>query len=182
VRIAGPNATKKHNEVVKYLAHLCDDADVDAQMEPRDLEAFRCHSCAATIPRQQKEAHHAICRANFSRTGPDLRVFWPSGSVVYDVTIVHTTAPSHAHTEPSRIVADKVAAKNALYGPLLGDEPFVVLPARALGTIEKPLRDLVVRLSVLAERKPADVMEGLSVVLARGVGLSLVEARRPSRR
>jgi hypothetical protein len=101
---------------------------------------------------------------------------------VYDLTIAHVTAPSHANSTPAAIIAEKTAKKKALYEPLLGDEPFVVLPARGHGKAEESLRDLIRTLAGMAEKRPADLYEELSVELARGVGLSLVEARRPKRR
>ena len=101
-----------------------------------------------------------------------------TGWKVYDVTIAHVTAPSYAATSPEQIVANKIRAKEALYLPLLGDEPFVVLPARAHGTIEPALRTLVKRLATLAEIPTALALDRISVALARFVGLSIVEGRR----
>jgi len=178
VKIRGPNATVKHNAIVKILHDLCAQANVPATLEPRDLEAFVCHACGETILFAAKHDHALRCKASFSRTGPDLRIFWDAGSTVYDVTIAHVTAPSYAATSPEQIVANKIRAKEALYLPLLGDEPFVVLPARAHGTIEPALRTLVKRLATLAEIPTALALDRISVALARFVGLSIVEGRR----
>ena len=57
----------------------------------------------------------------------------------------------------------------------------MVLPARALGKVEDQLKKLVRDLCGLAGASPKDALEDLSVALARGVGLSLVEARRRQR-
>ena len=181
-KLAGSNATRKHTSIIRLLADLCDQACVDYTIEPRDLQAYRCHGCGALVAAAARDHHSTICAARFSRTGPDLRITWPNGaSTVYDVTVARTTAPSYGDERPAHIVANKVAAKNAFYGPLLGDEPFVVLPARALGKVEDALRNLVRDLCLRAGSSPKDALENLSVALARGVGLSLVEARRRQR-
>jgi hypothetical protein len=78
-------------------------------------------------------------------------------------------------------VAQRIASKKALYEPLLGDEPLVVLPARALGHIEPQLEQLVRRLARLAEIPQDDALDELSIALARGLGVALVDARRPTR-
>ena len=181
-RVAGMNATKKHNAIVQFLCALCDKAGLNHAAEPRDLQAFVCKRCGANVVAQRRPEHERACSNRFARTGPDLRIHWPDGqSVVYDVTVAHTTAPSFRNERPSKITKDKTEKKKKFYAPILGNEPFVVLAARALGYIEKPFRKLVKELCEIAEISPRDALEELSVVLARGVGLSLVEARRPHR-
>jgi len=182
VKIAGQNATKKHHAIVNLLAQMCARAGVACDKEPRDLQAYNCHGCGSLVSAAGRDTHKNNCHGKFSRTGPDLRITWHNGATtVYDVTVVHTTAPSHANTRPGRIVDKKVADKTAFYTPLLAGEPFVVLPVRALGKIEDETRALIKTLSTIAETDPREALEEVSVALARGVGLSLVEARRAHR-
>ena len=70
-----------------------------------------------------------------------------------------------------------------MYIPLLGSEPFVVLPFRALGGIDTASVELLRRLVGKTEDPDfSHCLAGLSVQLAVGVGRSLVEARRPTQR
>lgn len=174
----GFNATAKHNTIVQLLGDMCDEACLKYELEPRELEAYRCHRCTCLVNRREKSDHFAVCRAQFSRTGPDIRIFFPSGSVVYDVTVAHTTAASYGTQSPESIIAQKTTRKTEFYTPHLGDEPFVVLPARALGAIEKPLSDLVRTLAHEGGTTTVEALARVSVALARGVGHTLVSARR----
>jgi len=169
----------KHNRVVALLASLCVQAGLDHVVEPRELEAFKCHSCHELVARTARREHKQRCHGTFSRTGPDLRIWWPTGPVLYDVTIIHATAPSYANVPVENVIRAKTTHKENFYGPLLDPhEPFVVLPARALGFIEKPLQSLVFELADAAEIPRQDAIAELSVALARGVGQTLVDARR----
>ena len=182
VKFAGRYATTKHNEIVKYFSDLCDQACVASDPEPRDMQVFKCLGCGAGVAATARATHHKACGASFARSGPDLRVHWSGGSVVYDVTVAHVTAPSYAGRTPASIIAGKISAKHDLYDPILGGEPLVVLPLRALGGIEPDTKLLVRTLAGLAGESPEHLCAGLSVALARGVGLALAGARRPNLR
>jgi hypothetical protein len=172
----GFNATTKHNSVVRLLKEMCDAAYLPAELEPRELEAYKCHTCGELVSGAQRAKHG--CTGSFSRTGPDLRIYFGDGSVLYDLTVVHVTAPSYQGKPPKNIIAGKVRHKTAFYTPHVGDEPFVVLPARALGGIEKPLLKLVRQLARMAEANQDQAIGKLSAALAQGVGNTLVSARR----
>ena len=96
VKCFGSNATTRHNALVRHIYDLCLKAGLPCEREPRQFSTFRCVKCAETVADGQKLHHQRKCGTHsFHRSGPDLVVFWATGEVYYDLTVVNELAKSH---------------------------------------------------------------------------------------
>jgi hypothetical protein len=169
----------KHNVVVRVIKKYCALAMVPAVLEPRDLQAYVCRKCGEEVaqPRQHE------CGGYLDRTGPDLRIFLPDRTIVVDVTIAHLSAPSYEGRQRTDILAKKIAAKHALYDPMLGDEVLVVLPFSSHGAPTPTVTQLVSRLVTLSAGRFSldECLDDLSASIARFTGETLCLASRRGR-
>jgi hypothetical protein len=178
VALHGVNATAKHDTITAFFARLCRDAGVPYAKEPRAFEAHRCRGCKLLVQSADLKAHKALCKSAVDRTGPDLVIHWAEGAIVYDVTVAHTTAPSHLQTPVAEILRRKIEHKATFYTEMCKPFGFAVLPVTAHGRIPDETAMLLKRLARACGRTGKDVITSFSVTLQRLNGEILVNAQR----
>ena len=96
--------------------------------------------CAETVADGQKLHHQRKCGTHsFHRSGPDLVVFWATGEVYYDLTVVNELAKSHLGKKASHLLQEAQKKKVATYvdSNLIPREQFVCLPLLTGGAMNK---------------------------------------------
>ena len=95
-RCSGFNATSKHNALVRFLYEMCLKAGIACEREPRSLSTWTCLTCRSIVNISNEQWHHKVCPGkHLHRSGPDLVIYWNTGPVFYDLTIVHELAASN---------------------------------------------------------------------------------------
>jgi hypothetical protein len=183
VRLRGANATTKHNSIVAFLSGLCREAGLPHEVEPRGFQSYKCASCGRSFA--QLEDHPATCRGQPHRSGPDLRIDWPSGPVWYDYATVHEMAPSNANKALLTLAKSVVDAKVRRYcgaGGVLTPETFMPLPAYSFGALHANTRGLLAELAACSGRSRDSVFRAFASRLQREQALTLLRLFRPTPR
>ena len=152
VRCAGMNTTVKHNALVRYIHNMCLRAGIPCELEPRQFSTYVCTSCSEVIREERRREHIATCKGStLHRSGPDLVIYWATGEIFYDLTVVHDLAPSLAGTTPAKAIKDAIARKNTKYvsSNMFAEEQFACLPVLSSGSLHARTREL---LRLLAEK------------------------------
>jgi hypothetical protein len=189
-RHRGYNATTKHHRVVEWFAALSRRVGDLVEVEPRGFQSFTCPHCGDVVKETEQRAHTRKCGGSLLRSGPDLRisgwttsekgpqgVFWRphDGDMFFDVTVVHTTAPSHVGSRDCALNA-KVQEKLTKYHEELkllrvGDLTVLAVSARgrlhrdamhflerAANLLNCPVRELVADLSACLQHANGDIL------------------------
>ena len=146
VQCTGFNATAKHNMLTKFLYDLCMKAGIPCEREPRSFSTWSCLTCGNTVDYNNQHLHHKTCGGRqFHRSGPDLAIYWNSGVVFYDLTVVHELAPSHRNKKCSQLVREAIQRKNETYvnSGMIPAEAFECLPVLSCGSLHKSTRGLI---------------------------------------
>ena len=164
----GINATKKHTRLVRFLGELCAKAGVPHVIEPRVHSSFFCTKCKATISEELSE-HHP-CRARRMRSGPDLGIMWSHlGEILYDVTVVHSCAPSYAKTSVEQLIQNALERKHKKYVVQGGipKESFSCLAMTELGQLHNNTKTLIVSLAQRSQQNVKDVKEAFQLEIEK---------------
>ena len=152
VRCTGTNSTTKHNCLIRYIYDLCMKAGIPCEREPRQFSSYTCLGCSEVISEERKREHATACKGSaLHRSGPDLVVYWATGEIFYDLTVVHELAPSILGTKPAKALQDAITRKRTKYvaTKILREDNFRCLPILASGSLHANTREL---LHILAEK------------------------------
>jgi hypothetical protein len=183
----GLNATNKHHMVVQWFAKLAQKCGDVVEIEPRGFQRFRCPKCNAKVSDTAQRAHERRCGGSLRRSGPDIRIsgwtakekgphgtFWrphPT-DMFFDVTVVHTTAPSHIGNKSDGLDA-VVLSKLTKYHDELQLIPrgdLTVLPLSARGRMHPNVLHFLERAASILECPPKDLAADLSALLQHANG------------
>jgi hypothetical protein len=160
-RCRGYNASSRHAGMKMLLHELLDQLGISHDdQEPRELKDYRCPGCHVRLKGDDIEAHPQECpkvrdgtTAKACGSGPDGRLYLPQGKsdrprvIVWDITIVSTTAPSHEEHSFEQAFAAVTKKKVALYeARILAQNPgqeFLVIGGSALGKLSESTTTLV---------------------------------------
>ena len=157
---SGVNATRKHTHLIRFLGELCAKAGLPHVLEPRVHTSFYCTKCKASISDEAVENHP--CKARRIRSGPDLGIMWLTiGEVLYDLTVVHTCAPSHIKSTPEQLMQNALERKNTKYVVEKGisTQEFSCLAVTEFGQLHQNTRRLLECLAKRSERNVNEVKE-----------------------
>jgi len=184
VRVSGANASTKHNAIVLAVLNDAKSAGLTTTREPREFASYQCRGCHRLFPPDLVTEHAAKCAPHTKprHSGPDGRVIFADedDSVVFDVTVIHSTAPSHARTERAQLLKDKVQAKTKLYEGMVSasSERFLVLAIYSHGAIPIESRAFLQRIADMKEVPRADVEAAVTNALQRGNGANADRVHR----
>jgi hypothetical protein len=189
------NATKRHHAVNNALQSLARSCGIDHDdHEPREFSSYLCPGCNEPLPTESAAAEHIKqcprlnaakkLSAEARRSGPDGRLYFDSGPLVYDVTIVSPVAPSFVGKRHSAAFNARMTDKNNRYKQRVEeveDQSFAVIGGTCFGQLLGDTVDLLKRLSSASDGEVSvgDLRRRLSavIVFASGQMLSCVEAR-----
>ena len=139
----GINATTKHNALVKYIFDLCGKAGIPCEREPRAFSTWRCGECGTQVPPENKAIHEKTCKGRqYYRSGLDLVVFWNTGEIFYDLSVVHELSSSNQNKTCTKLLQDVIARKNETYVAtgMIPDYAFQCLPVLSCGSLHQNTR------------------------------------------
>ena len=142
----GLNATAKHNSLVNFLYELCLKAGIPCEKEPRNFATFSCTQCNEKVDPDYRRTHGKVCGGrSFRRSGPDLVVFWNSGEIFYDFTVIHELAPSNLGTKCGKLFRDAIKRKQDTYvrSGLISEETFRCVPVLSGGSLHENTKSLL---------------------------------------
>ena len=146
VQCSGNNATTKHDALVRRIYDLCMKAGVPCEREPRQFTTYKCSTCGESFPHWRKREHQQICRnASLHRSGPDIVIYWASGEVFYDLTVIHELAPSNLRRGSGALMRDAIARKHNTYvaSGMIPQERFKCIPVLSGGAMHQGLKTLL---------------------------------------
>ena len=146
VRCPGFNATAKHNALVQFVYKLCQKAGLPSEKEPRALSTWSCYTCHRTVDFEARILHEKTCTGRrYHRSGPDIVIYWNTGEVFYDLTVIHNLAPSNIHRTSKQLFADAIQRKRGTYVAtgLIPEEKFMCIPVLASGSLHSNTRLLL---------------------------------------
>jgi nitrite reductase/ring-hydroxylating ferredoxin subunit len=165
-RCHGYNASSRHAGLKKLLHEIFTllGLTFDAA-EPRAFNTYTCRGCDAKLKGDDIKAHLAACPHSkgvsadvaTDRSGPDGRLYLPGSAsrkprvIVWDVTILSTTAQSHRGKPLESAMGEKKKEKDGKYKAMVlaenPDQEFIVIGGSALGelsaTTQQLLRDCI---------------------------------------
>ena len=152
VRCSGTNSTTKHNALARYIYDLCQKAGIPCGREPREFSAYICSICNSEVEEERKSQHSKVCHGStFRRSGPDLVIYWATGPIFYDLTVVHDLAPSMKSMSVQKAFRDAITRKETRYvaSKLIPKEQFKCLPVLSSGAMRTNTKEV---LQILAEK------------------------------
>ena len=150
-KCAGLNATVKHSTLVNFLYELCLKAGIPCEKEPRTFSTLRCTQCNEMVEPNHKRTHERACGGrSFRRSGPDLVIYWASGEIHYDLTVVHELAPSNLATKCAQLFREASKRKHDTYvkSGKISESSFQCIPILSGGAMHTNTQSL---LSALAD-------------------------------
>jgi hypothetical protein len=161
-RCHGYNVSSRHAGLKKLLHEIFDMLGLSYDThEPRAFNKYTCVGCRCTLESDEVSAHIASCErleglvsrdAAVDRSGPDGRVYLPANGnrrervIVWDVTIVSTTALSHRGKSLEAAFSERTREKNGKYkGPVEAEKPgqeFAVIGGSAFGELSSSTTQL----------------------------------------
>ena len=169
----GLNATTTHTAFNKGVQNLCVRAGLTFYHEPRYIGFVP----PKASPTDDDDHHH--------KEGPDLSIFFASGTVTIDFKGINGSAPSYARRSYTSIEEAKVRAAFFLYDGMCWDagENFTVCCFHVCGRMDAEIVRIV--RAIVAERPDILVfkteMQRLAVVIAQAVGRILLRHGGPRR-
>ena len=146
VKCPGNNTTMKHNALVRRIYNLCLKAGIPCEREPRQFTSYKCSSCGDIMDCGRKREHQQICKDDvMHRSGPDLAIYWASGEVYYDLTVVHELALSNLGKRGSALMKEALLRKRQTYvnTGLITSDKFQCLPILSGGSMHENLKILL---------------------------------------
>ena len=143
---SGINASVKHNMLVKFLHDLCMRAGIPCESEPRAFSNWTCTTCRNVVSRESQPTHSKICTGrHLHRSGPDLVIYWDTGAIFYDLTVVHEMTPSHINKKSSQLIRDVIHRKMETYVAtgMIAQESFQCIPILSSGSLHANTRNLI---------------------------------------
>jgi hypothetical protein len=189
----GFNCSSRHAGVKDVLNSVAQDAGVPFDRHEPRYKAFVCPGCRTQLPVTDKaaaEKHYVECTrltakqraegvGKAHKTGPDGRFTMQRKGVVFDVTVLSTTARSAG--KDGEAAAKKANQKNRLYASMVeadGDE-FVVFGASAFGHLEEEASKLVKRLCHTFDSiERSEAFGRITAAIALSTGRVIREAER----
>ena len=116
VQCTGLNTTMKHNRLVKYIFDLAQKAGIQCEKEPRSFSTWQCGICKNKVFPSNKMIHDKTCAGRqLFRSGPDLVIYWSTGEIFYDLTVVHELSNSNQAKSCSQLLTDAIKRKRDTY-------------------------------------------------------------------
>ena len=146
VQCPGFNATSKHNALVKYIYDLCIKTGIPCEREPRHFSTWTCLTCKRTVDQDNHQLHHKTCSGkNYHRSGPDIVIYWNTGAVFYDLTVIHDLAATHAKSHPGQLMKEATERKIETYvrSGMISEESFLCLPVLSSGSLHANTLNLI---------------------------------------
>ena len=132
--------------MVRRIYDLCIKAGIPCEMEPRPFSSYRCLKCNEVVEGERKSEHQRTCGSpSFHRSGPDLAIYWATGIIYYDFTILHEFAPSNAGRSGAQLMRDAIKKKHATYVKtgLIPFEQFKCIPMLSGGALHSGTKILL---------------------------------------
>jgi hypothetical protein len=179
---SGFNATQKHNSLRDYLVTVLKEAGVNARPEPRDFETYKCKHCGQVVT--SKEEHRNVCAGSLARSGPDIEAFLQmdhAGTTrhLYDVSVVHSTAPSHVSKSIKALLKERQDVKDRTYAERAEKDGAVLVPlvCTSHGGLDGNLVALFDIIASKSVRTREELIAGFQTALHTGNGASIVQLR-----
>ena len=145
-KCGGLNATTKHNTLVNFIYELCMKTGIPCEKEPRALSTFRCTQCNEIVNPNHRKLHEKTCGGrSFHRSGPDIVIYWATGEIYYDLTVIHELAPSNLDTKCAHLFRDACRRKHDTYvktGKIMA-ESFQCIPVLSGGAMHSNTKALM---------------------------------------
>ena len=130
----------KHNSLVGFLHRLCVKAGIPCETEPRNFSTWKCIACRSTISPENQLVHQKTCAGKkLCRSGPDLVIYWNTGAVFYDLTVIHELSMSNRGKKCTQLMNDALQRKSNTYvrTNLIREDSFQCLPVLAGGALHR---------------------------------------------
>ena len=140
VKCTGANATTRHHALVRHIYDLCLQTGVPCEREPRQFTTYRCLKCNESVNEQRKHEHQKKCgTASFHRSGPDLAIYWASGEIFYDLTIINEISKTNLGKRSNQLMqeAEKRKVDTYVNSGLIPHEKFTCVSILAGGAMNK---------------------------------------------
>ena len=138
VKCTGANATTRHHALVRHIYDLCLQTGVPCEREPRQFTTYRCLKCNESVNEQRKHEHQKKCgTASFHRSGPDLAIYWASGEIFYDLTIINEISKTNLGKRSNQLMqeAEKRKVDTYVNSDLIPHEKFTCVSILAGGAM-----------------------------------------------
>ena len=143
---SGQNATVKHNRLVKYLFDLSQKSGIPCEREPRAFSSWKCATCKVAVNPENRGIHEKTCSGRqLFRSGPDLVIYWSTGELFYDLTVIHELAPSIISKTCANLAKEAIKRKHQTYveSGKIPDVAFQCLPVFSCGSLHQNTRFLI---------------------------------------
>ena len=173
---SGINTTVKHNSLVGFLHRLCVKAGIPCETEPRNFSTWKCIACRSTISPENQLVHQKTCAGKkLCRSGPDLVIYWNTGAVFYDLTVIHELSMSNRGKKCTQLMNDALQRKSNTYvrTNLIREDSFQCLPVLAGGALHRNTQNLVHSLAdaAMLNRKQVELEMKLTIQELNGLGI-----------
>ena len=121
-------------------------AGIPCEKEPRSVSTYTCLTCKSVFDFPSQQWHHKICGGkNLHRSGPDLVIYWNTGPIFYDLTIIHELAASNHMQKIPTLIRNAIQRKNEAYvqSGMFPHESFKCLPVLSGGALHENTRNLI---------------------------------------
>jgi hypothetical protein len=175
---SGFNTTQKHNSLRDYLVAVMLEAGIVTRAEPRDWETYKCKHCAQTVT--DRAEHRLVCAGSLVRSGPDIEAFLQMDHAgptrhLYDVSVVHSTAPSHLARSVTALFKERQDTKDRSYGARAAQEGAILVPlvCTSHGAIDGNLIKLFDVIALKSVRTRDELIAGFQTTLHIGNGAAI---------
>ena len=153
---SGFNTTMKHNSLVTFIQRLCHKAGLPCEKEPRAFSSWKCLTCGISINPENRSTHQKVCAGRrLCRSGPDLVIYWNTGEVFYDLTVIHELSATNRSKKCTQLMNEAIKKKINTYvkTELIREECFECLPVLSGGALHRNTQRLI---QVLADAAGID--------------------------
>ena len=96
------------------------------------------------VDQDNRQIHHKTCSGkNFHRSGPDVVIYWNTGAVFYDLTVVHELSDSNVKTSSTQLMKEAIERKMYTYVRMIAEESFLCLPVLSCGSLHANTINLI---------------------------------------
>ena len=124
----------------------------------------------------EKRASKKKCGyGSFHTSEPDLVIYWPSGEIYYDITVVNELSKTNLGKKGSKLMEDARKRKIETYvsSGLIPSENFICLPMLAGGALDGSLLTVLKCLANVSGRERDEVVQDFKIKLQQSNGTIL---------
>ena len=95
---------------------VCIKAGIPCEEETRSVSTWACLTCRNVIDFSNQHCHHKVCGGkNHHRSGPDLVIYWNTGPIFHDLTIIHEMAATNRTKKYPNLLRNAIQRKMQTY-------------------------------------------------------------------